>query len=94
MQEDQTPITPQLQVEQTTPLSQISDKKKSLPPERSLKTVKPQAPCNRSRGIEQQGQTVSKHTFTGKSDSTLKRAEKTPEIPPKTSPRCPRNSHQ
>ncbi|KAG7176918.1 putative RNA-directed DNA polymerase from mobile element jockey-like 59, partial [Homarus americanus] len=84
MQEDQTAKTPQLQVEQTTPLSQISDKK-ILPSERSLKTVKPQAPCNRSRGTEQQAQTVSKHTITGKSDSTLKRAEKTPEIPPKTS---------
>ncbi|KAG7164024.1 putative RNA-directed DNA polymerase from mobile element jockey-like 53, partial [Homarus americanus] len=83
MQEDQTPKTPQLQVEQTTPLSQISDKN-NLPSERSLKTVKPQAPCNRSRGIEQQAQTVSKHTITSKSDSTLKREEKTPEIPPKT----------
>ncbi|KAG7157434.1 putative RNA-directed DNA polymerase from mobile element jockey-like 71 [Homarus americanus] len=79
------PKTPQLQVEQTTPLSQISDKKKNLPSERSLKTVKPLAPRNRSRGIEQQAQTVSKHTITGKSDSTLKREEKIPEIPPKTS---------
>ncbi|KAG7166423.1 Nucleic-acid-binding protein from mobile element jockey-like 9 [Homarus americanus] len=85
MQVDQTPKTPQLQVEQTTPLSQISDKRKNLPSERSLKTMKPQAPCNRSRGTEQQAQTVSKHTITGKSDSTLKREEKTPEIPPKTS---------
>ncbi|KAG7174195.1 RNA-directed DNA polymerase from mobile element jockey-like 41, partial [Homarus americanus] len=75
MQEDQTPKTPQLQVEQTTPLSQISDKKKNLAFERSLKTVKPQAPRNRSRGIEQQTQTVSKHTITDKSDSTLKRAD-------------------
>ncbi|KAG7163005.1 hypothetical protein Hamer_G002053 [Homarus americanus] len=48
MQEDQTPKSPQLRVEQTTPLSQISDKK-NLPSERSLKTVKLQAPCNRSR---------------------------------------------
>ncbi|KAG7168454.1 hypothetical protein Hamer_G002513 [Homarus americanus] len=32
------PKTPQQQVEQTTPLSQISDKKKNLPSERSLKT--------------------------------------------------------
>ncbi|KAG7157158.1 putative RNA-directed DNA polymerase from mobile element jockey-like 79 [Homarus americanus] len=79
-----TPKTQQLQVEQTTPLSQISDKKKSLPSERSLKTVKPQAPRNRSRGIEQQAQTVNKHTITGKSDSTLKKEEKTPEIPSKT----------
>ncbi|KAG7174215.1 hypothetical protein Hamer_G003119 [Homarus americanus] len=85
MQEDQTPKTQQLQVELTTPLSQISDKKKNLPSERSLKTVKVQAPCNRSREIEQQAQTVSKHTITDKSDSTLKKAEKTPEIPPKTS---------
>ncbi|KAG7160716.1 hypothetical protein Hamer_G026402 [Homarus americanus] len=85
MQEDQTPKTPQLQVEQTTPLRQISDKRNNLPSKRSLKTVKPQAPCNRSRGIEQQTQTVSKHTITDKTDSTLKRAEKTPEIPPKTS---------
>ncbi|KAG7172022.1 RNA-directed DNA polymerase from mobile element jockey-like 10, partial [Homarus americanus] len=61
MQEDQTPKAPQLQVEQTTPLSQISDKKKTLPSERSLKTVKPQAPCNRSQGTEQQAQAVSKH---------------------------------
>ncbi|KAG7166711.1 Nucleic-acid-binding protein from mobile element jockey-like 10 [Homarus americanus] len=53
--------TPQLQVEQTTSLSQISYKKKNLPSERSLKTVKPQAPCNRSRGTDQQAQTVSKH---------------------------------
>ncbi|KAG7162995.1 RNA-directed DNA polymerase from mobile element jockey-like 46, partial [Homarus americanus] len=35
--------------------------------------------------MEQQAQTVSKHTITDKSDSTLKREEKTPEIPPKTS---------
>ncbi|KAG7163937.1 hypothetical protein Hamer_G014382 [Homarus americanus] len=86
MQEDQTPKTPQLQVEQTTPLRQISDKRKNLPSKRSLKTVKPQAPCNRSRGIEQQTQTVSKHTITDKSDSKLKREEKTPEIPPPAPP--------
>ncbi|KAG7157440.1 hypothetical protein Hamer_G005875 [Homarus americanus] len=89
MQDDQTPKTPQLQVEQTTPLSQISDKKKNLPSERLLKTVKLQAPRNRSRGIEQQAQTVSKHTITGKIDSTLKRAEKTPKtsgIPPPAPP--------
>ncbi|KAG7173592.1 putative pol-like 37, partial [Homarus americanus] len=85
MQEDQTPKTPQLQMEQTTPLRQISDKRKNLPSKRSLKTVKPQAPRNRSRGIEQQTQTVSKHTITGKSDNTLKREEKTPAIPPITS---------
>ncbi|KAG7175294.1 RNA-directed DNA polymerase from transposon X-element-like 2, partial [Homarus americanus] len=85
VQEDQTPKTTQLQVKQTTPLCQISDKKKNLPSERSLKTVKPQAPCNRSRGTEQQAQTVSKHTITDKRDSTLKREEKTSELPPKTS---------
>ncbi|KAG7171711.1 Nucleic-acid-binding protein from mobile element jockey-like 3 [Homarus americanus] len=86
MQENQTPKTPQLQVEQTTPLRQISDKRNNLPSKRSLKTVKPQAPCNRSRGIEQQTQTVSKHKITDKSDSTLKREEKTPEIPPPAPP--------
>ncbi|KAG7157443.1 hypothetical protein Hamer_G005880 [Homarus americanus] len=74
-------------MEQTTPLSQISDKK-NLPSERSLKTVNPQAPCNRSQGIEQQAHTVSKHTITGKSDSTLKRGEKTHAIPQKTSSSC------
>ncbi|KAG7171660.1 putative RNA-directed DNA polymerase from mobile element jockey-like 84 [Homarus americanus] len=84
MQED--PKTPQLRVEQTTPLRQISDKRKNLPSKRSLKTVKPQAPCNRSRGIEQLTQTVSKHTIIDKSDSTLKRVEKSPEIPPPAPP--------
>ncbi|KAG7172008.1 hypothetical protein Hamer_G000980 [Homarus americanus] len=59
-----------VQVEQMTPLSQISDKK-NLPSQRSLQTVKPQAPCKRSRGTEKQAQTI-----TGKGDSTLKRAEK------------------
>ncbi|KAG7178183.1 putative RNA-directed DNA polymerase from mobile element jockey-like 68 [Homarus americanus] len=80
MQDDQTPKTPQLQVKQTTPLSQISDKKKNLPHERSFKTVKPEAPCNRSRGIQQQAQTVPKNqppmstpflTDEEESDSTM-----------------------
>ncbi|KAG7171036.1 Nucleic-acid-binding protein from mobile element jockey-like 4 [Homarus americanus] len=95
MQEDQTPKTPQLRVEQTTPLRQISDKRKNLPSKRSLKTVKPQAPCNRSRRIEQQTQTVSKHTITDKSDSTLKREEKLPRFHLLLLPqnRRPRNSH-
>ncbi|KAG7164302.1 Nucleic-acid-binding protein from mobile element jockey-like 2 [Homarus americanus] len=89
MQGDQTPKTPQLRVEQTTPLKQrqTSDKRMNLPSKRSPKTVKPQAPCNRSRGIEQRAQTVSKHTITDKSDRTLKREkEKTPEVPPPAPP--------
>ncbi|KAG7175488.1 hypothetical protein Hamer_G022896 [Homarus americanus] len=89
MQEDQTPKTPQLRVKQTTPLRQrqTSDKRMNLSSKRSPKTVKPQAPCNKSRGIEQRAQTISKHMITAKSDSTLKREEeKTPEVPPPALP--------
>ncbi|KAG7165289.1 RNA-directed DNA polymerase from mobile element jockey-like 19 [Homarus americanus] len=58
----------------------ISDKK-DLPFERSLKTMKPQALCNKSGGIEQHAQTVSKHDHRQKRQHPEERRKNSRDTP-------------